>query len=81
MADPIPLETLVRYHGSQGQGLFRVVEHNEPVAPPGVTEAEMLGAYPDGVAYRIWPEGLLRKMDNRHHSVFNVRRGSLEVVK
>jgi hypothetical protein len=74
--DPIPVGTLVDYHGSHQHGRYTVTGHQEP--RPGVPDPEV--NYPDGVAYVIWPEGLPVKFGNRKRSVAQVRRRSLTVV-
>lgn len=79
--DPIPLETLVYYQGSRGEGLFRVFSHETPIPPRGATQEEMKAAYPDDIGYCLWPEGMLRKLDNRWHMVWNIRRKSLKVIE
>lgn len=88
--DPIPLGTVVDYHGSHTHGRYVITEHSDPegifsdeekitnvfLDGPTLTEA-----YPDGVAYTIWKQGVLRKFGNRAYSISRVRRGSLTVIE
>jgi hypothetical protein len=37
-------------------------------------------AYPDGVMYTIWKQGVLRKFGNRMYMISRVRRESLSVT-
>lgn len=76
---PLPVGTVVTYHGSLSDGTERryvITEHEEPRA--GLPGPEI--SYPDGVAYVIWPEGMPRKFGNRMYAVYQVRRPSLTVV-
>jgi hypothetical protein len=73
MQPPIPVGTVVGYHGSHRHGRY-VITALEAVRP-GVPDPEI--NYPDGVAYTIWPEGMLQKFGNRDHMIFQVRRTSL----
>lgn len=76
---PLPVNTVVTYHGfhSDGSGQHYVItQHEAPRA--GVPDPQV--NYPDGVAYVIWPEGMLRKFGNRMYAVYQVRRQSLTVV-
>ena len=74
---------LVDYHGSEVgmHGRYRIDEVCEPIRLPGVNEAVMERAYPDGKAYVLWPEDLSRKFGFRHLSVLNVRPESITVVE
>jgi hypothetical protein len=85
--EPIPVGTLVEYKGSWQQA-YVVTGHQAPVADlfspreQEIMQEEGLSladAYPDGVAYEIWPEGMPRKFGNRMYMVSRVRRGSLTV--
>lgn len=80
--EPVPLETLVDYHGSEveGHGRYRVWRHDEPMPQPLLSDEELASHYPDGVAYSLWPEGIDRKFGMRHLVISNVRRSSLSVV-
>ena len=87
--EPLPIGTLVNYHGSQTQyvitehhlvstDLFRRFELEQLV----INGTSLHDAYPDGVAYSILPEGMLVKFGNvRTYGISRVRRGSLSVVK
>jgi hypothetical protein len=73
---PYPVGTVVDYHGSHEHGRYVITAHEAPRS--GVPDPEV--NYPDGVAYVIWREGVLRKWGNRHHSVSQVRRQSITPV-
>jgi len=85
--EPIPIGTVVDYHGSQAHGRYVVTGHENPPALFTSRElAELAGtdlteAYPDGVAYVIWKQGVLRKFGNLMYSISRVRRQSLSVVE
>jgi hypothetical protein len=73
---PYPVGTVVDYHGSHTHGRYVITAHETPgywIPDPGVH-------YPDGVAYVIWRQGVLRKFGNREHMVSQVRRGSIAPV-
>jgi hypothetical protein len=74
---PIPVGTVVEYHGSHGHGRYVITDHDKP--RPGVPDPEV--NYPDGVAYVIWPEGMEIAFRNREHSVVQVRRQSLTELR
>ena len=71
---PIPIGTIVDYHGSHTHGRYVVTGHENPRA--GVPDPEV--NYPDGVAYQIWPEGVPHKFGLRHLAVYQVRRASFD---
>lgn len=86
---PIPVGSVVDYHGSRTHGLYVVIEHHA-ITPElfrrGEDELETLleendmtlaEAYSDGVAYVIWKQGVLRKFGNRMYMISRVRRESL----
>lgn len=73
---PIPVGTVVDYHGSHQQGRYVVTEHQAP--RPGTPDPEV--NYPDGVAYVIWPEGVEVAFRHRDRAVAQVRRQSLTVA-
>jgi len=74
--EPYPVGSAVEYHGSHHRSLHgRYVITGHEVPREGIPEPEL--NYPDGVAYVIWREGVLRKFGNRHHCVSQVRRQSL----
>ena len=75
---PIPVGTLVDYHHG---GRYVVTAHHCPhdLFPKNEWD-EVKDHYPDGVAYEIWPEGMVGKFGLRHLSVYRVRRSSLTVV-
>ena len=87
--EPIPLETVVDYHGSRTHGRYVVAEHH-PVTldmfQPGEVKymkdknLSLTDIYPDGIAYTIWKQGVSRKFGNRMYSVTRVRRQSLTVT-
>lgn len=78
---PIPVGTLVDYHGSHKHGRYVVTAHHCPHDMFPRSEWDEVGEYyPDGVAYEIWPEGMERKFGNRDYMVYRVRRSSLTVV-
>ena len=74
--EPIPVGTLVDYHGSGPHGRYVITQH-EPVRA-GVPDPDV--HYPDGVGYVIWPEGMPQKFGLREHMISQVRRASLTVV-
>lgn len=78
---PIAIGTLVDYHGSCKHGRYIVTAHHCPhdLFPRNEWD-EVKDYYPDGVAYEIWPEGMVGKFGLRHLSVYRVRRSSLTVV-
>jgi hypothetical protein len=70
---PLPVGTVVDYHGSHTHGRYVVTAHEavrDSVPDPEVN-------YPDGVGYVIWREGQPQKFGNRHHMVSQVRRSSI----
>jgi len=83
--EPIPLETLVDYHGSQAHGRYVVTAHVVPDDLFTAGELAQLASsgetldtvYPDGVAYTIWREGTVPGFGNREAMVCRVRRRSL----
>lgn len=80
--EPIPVGAIVDYHGSQQHGRYKVIGHRDPYELfPGESAKTLDEAYPDGVAYEIWVEGVLVKFGNRDYSVHRVRRKSLTVVR
>lgn len=76
MQPPIPVGTVVDYHGSHRHGRY-VITRLEAVRA-GVPDPDL--NYPDGVAYTIWPEGMLQKFGLREHMITQVRRTSLTEV-
>lgn len=82
---PLPLETLVEYHGSLTgmHGRYRVSRYETPVdandysplPPDRVAEY-----YSDGVAYALWPDGLPWRWGERDRELNNVRRSSITVI-
>jgi hypothetical protein len=80
--DRVPVGARVRYHGSAGRhGEYIIQGYNDlaghhPKLPPEV-EAE---AYPDGIAYELWPVGVLMKFGNRDQAVYFVRRASFDLA-
>lgn len=79
--EPIPVGTVVDYHGSLAHGRYVVTGHDNPQNLFPYDKWHLLAeAYPDGVAYTIWPEGMEQRWANRAYSAYRVRRGSLEVA-
>lgn len=75
---PVQVGTLVHYQGAR----YRVEEHRSPSDHPNPPPVPALAeAYPDGVAYFLWPEGMPRKMGNAAYSRVYVRRTSFWVVR
>lgn len=85
MDKPYPVGAVVDYHGSHSHGRYVITAHYrlDDLFRPGELEqmaangVRLEDAYPDGVAYEIWRQGVLRKFGNRMYSVVRVRRGSL----
>lgn len=75
--EPYPAGTVVDYRGSHSHGRYVVTGHEKP--RDGIPDPEV--QYPDGVAYVIWKEGVLRRFGNRMYSVYQVRRGSITPVR
>ena len=83
VVEPLPMKTLVEYHGSEtaAHGRYRVWRHDEPMPQPLLSDEELASHYPDGVAYTLWPEGVEHRFGLRHLAIGNVRRASLTVVE
>jgi len=87
--EPIPIGTVVDYHGSHTHGRYVVTDHYT-VTPELFSQSEMRimeensvkldESYPDGVMYVIWRQGVLRKFGNRMYMIARVRRQSLTVT-
>lgn len=76
--EPYEIGSVVDYHGSHAHGRYVITSHQDPQQLfPADKWDQLADAYPDGVAYEIWKEGVLRKFGNRVHSVYRVRRDSL----
>jgi hypothetical protein len=60
--EPYPAGTIVDYHGSHSHGRYVVTGHEVP--RDGTPDPDV--HYPDGVAYVIWREGVLRKFGEPH---------------
>lgn len=84
---PLPVGTVVEYRGSQKHGRYVVAGHTDPreehLFQPWehVTEDVIAAAYPDGVAYELWPEGMEQRFGNRQHMVYRARRKSITEVR
>lgn len=91
--EPIPVGTAVkrlsdgrRYtvtgHQQASENLFSQRERLL-IEADGRTLAEVLAEqYPDGVAYQIFPEGMLQKFGTlRDYTIWRVRRGSVTPVE
>lgn len=77
--EPIPVGTVVDYHGSCTHGRYVITTHEQP--RPGIPDPDV--HYPDGVAYVIWDAKIpphLRRFGMREWAVHQVRRTSLTVV-
>lgn len=75
---PVSLGVHVRYNATE----YEVTAHQEPADHPQLGYLEDLDlAYPDGVAYSLWPVGLAKKFGNRASSFNFVRRTSFTVVR
>lgn len=79
---PLEVGTLVDYRGSHGAayGPYRIEKVDTPVQLPGVTDEEFAEAYPEGIAYMLWPEGVPHKWGLRYLSIVNVRPSSVTAV-
>ena len=83
--EPVPVKTVVLYHGEpyvitghQDPAMLFTDREREIIESAHMTLAE---AYPDGVAYAIFPVGMTWHFGNiRVHGISRVRRGSLKVV-
>jgi hypothetical protein len=83
---PIPVGTVVTYHGSLScdpDKRYVITAHCNPqeMFPEDFWAKyaqELSDAYPDGVAYTIWPEGMPQEFGLREYMVYRVRRGSLK---
>lgn len=86
--NPIPVGTVVDYHGSQKHGRYVIISHEDPDGAFTASELIQIAkgdqtledSYPDGVAYGLFPEGMERSYRNRGYAVYRVRRKSLTVV-
>jgi len=82
--EPIPVGAVVDYHGSLKHGRYVVTEHHDPAGAanwcPQLPPEVLADAYPDGVAYVIWPEDVPVKFGLREHAVYRVRRGSITLI-
>lgn len=79
---PFAVGDLVEYQGSgaAASGRYRITDIHVPRQMPGVSDAELAEAYPEGKAYALWPEGVLVKFGLLHLSVVNVRPASITPV-
>lgn len=78
---PVPVGAVVEYFGSHAQGRYEITSHQHLQAHPHKEEGESWStAYPDGVAYDIWPVGVPRRFGNRDRAVYWVRRTSFRVI-
>lgn len=80
--EPLPIGRIVIYENQRyvitgHQKPENVIVRGDRCTPVQVSPEVLKVAYPDGVAYTIWREGVWRKFGNRHWSVYQVRRGSL----
>lgn len=82
---PLPVETLVEYHGSLtgAHGRYRVSRHEQPVNAHdfrALSPEEIDQYYSDGVAYALWPDGVPWRWGERDRELNNVRRASITAV-
>lgn len=78
---PLPPGTVVRYEGTDYEIDYYQDPKLHPHAPAAPLSPRLDKAYPDGVAYFLWPVGVARKMDNGMFVRHYVRRTSLSVVR
>ena len=78
---PASIGSVVEYFGSLTSGRYTVTGHRNPTEHPFQPQELLKGAYPDGVAYELWPVGVPHKFGNHHLSANFVRRTSFRVVK
>ena len=82
--EPIPVGTKVKYHGSL-RTYHGVYDVDEQVPMEVLTKRwgpeACEDAYPDGVAYNLWPEGVEKSYRNRDRSLSFVRRQSITPVE
>ena len=77
----VPVDAEVEYFGSRKHGRYLVDGHVDPASHPDPPQHMSLEeAYPDGVAYTLWPVGVPLKFGNRNQSVVFARRTSFRVV-
>lgn len=79
---PVQVGSVVEYFGSGPHGRYRVIGRQKPTAHPyrSLTREEAAEAYPDGVAYDLWPTNLPQKFGLRDQAVTHVRRTSFTVI-
>lgn len=73
---PVPVGAHVKYNCTE----YEVTAHQSPEDHPYHGNDFRDLAYPDGVAYSLWPVGLAQKFGNRGSSFNFVRRTSFIVV-
>lgn len=82
---PVPVGAVIEYFGSHAPGRYEIIEHhNDLTKHPtmgSIPAGYLLTAYPDGVAYDIWPVGVPKKFGNRDRAVYWVRRTSFRIVR
>lgn len=79
---PVPLDSYVEYLGNKRpRGLYVVQAHYSPNEVPERAQEEIQreDAYPDGVAYLLWPVGVPVGMDNHGCAVWWARRTSFRL--
>lgn len=75
--DPVSIGTTVQYRG----GYYEVDAHQDPEANPRPPHYPPLAeAYPDGVAYSLWPANMTKRPDNRDFVAAFVRRTVFRIV-
>lgn len=80
---PLPVGTSVTYFGSLVHGEYEIVGHTSPedYPEPLPREIRIAEAYPDGVAYDLWPLDVPKKFGNRHMGVHWARRTSMRWLR
>lgn len=81
MNSPVPVGTLVRYHGSLRHGLYRVTGYSDLAERRDLTAEQVREGWPDGNAYDLWPEGVPVKFGYRDQAVYFARRTSFTPVE
>lgn len=90
--EPIPVGTIVNYHGSIGSyhGVYEVTEHHtmtelKTIRPDiayrkgNEVDSYLAEKFTDGVSYDLWPVGVEKKYGNRGQALYGARRGSISL--
>lgn len=83
---PVPIGSVVRYETDQRPYVYWTIQDHmdpakHPKPPPPELTMTLEVAYPDGVAYYLWPVGVKLKFGNRDAAVGWVRRERFTVVQ